>query len=167
MRFSFFRPNICPRVKKEGGRIIASTAIRLRFFYFWTICRRVVIDASHQKVFATSRYFWVFRQRKMVPFSQVLDVTYGDQIAPDAEAATDQFNWFSVGLRMTDNSTMHLFHFIGEQTISKKSKRPSWISSDDYMAAVKNSDQTESRLYADAIARIIGVYVSVTSSRDY
>ena len=103
----------------------------------------------------------------MVPFSQILDVTYGDQIAPDSEAATEGFNWFSVGLRMTDNSTMHLFNFIGERTISKKGKRPSWISSDDYMAAVKNSIQTESRLYADAIARIIGVYVSVTSSRDY
>jgi len=68
---------ICPRVKKQSGRIVATTAWRVCLIFLGTIYRKVVIDPTNETISIFSCYLWFIRFRRVVHFKDVRAVTYG------------------------------------------------------------------------------------------
>lgn len=153
---------ICPRIKKHSGRIIATTAWRVRLLFLGTIYRKVVIDAANKTISIFSCYLWLIRLRRAIPFSKVRAVTYGyEDMSPDSllSYAHDSYDWFTVGLRFNDDSEMHLFNFIGEGTFSNNGPFPDWMYWEEFVFDITGSQEKESRVFVDVLSKIIGVKV--------
>lgn len=153
---------ICPRITKKSGRVIAETAWRVRFLFLGTLYRNVVIDPENETISIFSRYLWVMRRRRTVPFSKVRAVTYGyEDMSTGAvlSYAHDSFDWFTVGLRFTDDSEIRLFNFFGDGTFSNNGPFPSWLYWDKFAFDLSGSQEKESRLFVDVVSKIIGVKV--------
>ena len=151
---------ICPRVKKESGRIVARTAWRVRVLLFGMLYREVVIDPTCKTIEIVSRYLWFIRRRRTIPFSRVHAVTYGcDDLSPDISYSHDSFDWFNVGLRFHDRSEVHLFNFIGDGTFTNNGPLPDWFYWNEYAFDLSGSQEKESRLFVDLVSKMIGVSV--------
>ena len=54
--------SIGPRIREDGGRLVATTAWRYRLLTLGTSLRRVIIDAGEKVVLIRRRSFWLFRR---------------------------------------------------------------------------------------------------------
>lgn len=166
---------ICPRIRNDSGRIVASTAWRLRLLLLGTVYRQVVIDPANEKVSIRSRYLWLIRFHRLVRFSQIQAVTYGyvdESPFANLPIAGDSFDWFSVGLRFDDDSEVHLFSFIGDGTFVNNGELPDWMhkkwdwhSWKLYQPDIVGSQEKESRVFVDVLSEMIGA--SVVPPRNY
>ena len=50
--------SICPRIRKTSGRIVASTAWRLRVMFLGAVYRTVAIDPTDETIAISSRSLW-------------------------------------------------------------------------------------------------------------
>lgn len=154
---------LCPRIHHEDGRLVATTAWRLRVLLLGTVLRTVIVDRDQRSIAVRSRYLWVFRRNRRIPFSSVQSVTYGyEDWSPDSMLAYahDSFDWFTVGLRLSDDSEITLFNFLGEGTFSNSSPIPDWMYAEDYALDLAGSQESESRAFVDVVAKLVGVKVT-------
>ena len=159
---------ICPRIRKEGGCVVATTARRTRFLSLGTIYRQVIIDPANKMITIRSIYLWIIRLRRIVRFSDVHAITYGyTDMSPDSglSFAHDSYDCFEVGLRFKDDSEIRLFSFIGEGTFSNKGPFPNWLYWSEYALDLAGSQEKESRAFVDLLSKMIGV--TVVPSRGY
>lgn len=153
---------ICPRIRKQRGCIVASTAWRIRILFLATLLRQVVINPADRKLLIHSRYLWLYPRRHQIPFESIKAVTYGyEDMSLDAEIAFahDSFDWFTVGLRMKDDSELHLFNFVGDGTFSNHGPFPDWLYIEEFACDLSGSQEKESRVFADLLSTLIGVSV--------
>lgn len=153
---------ICPRIRKDNTQIVARTAWRVRLLLLGLLDRKVMIDPSQRLVTVKSRYLWLIRRERKIPFSQVDAVTYGyEDWSPDQilSFAHDSFDWFTVGLRMKDRSEIRLFNFVGEGSFDNHGPFPDWMYWDQFAFDATGSQQKESRLFVNLLSKMIGVTV--------
>ena len=153
----------CPRIRKESGRVVATTAWRVRLLFLGMLYRRVVIDPTKKRVFVTSRYLWLMRLRRTFRFSDVQAVTYGYEdlsLGASISYAHDSYDWFTVGLRLYDKSEFRLFNFIGDGTFDNIGPFPDWMYWEDFALDLSGSQEKESRVFADVLSRLIGVAIA-------
>jgi hypothetical protein len=159
---------ICPRIRKDSGRIVATTAWRVRLLFLGTIYRQVVIDPTNETISIRSRYLWLIRLKRIVRFSEIQAVTYGyEDMSLDSllSYAHDSYDWFTVGLRFNDDSEMRLFNFIGEGTFSNNGPFPDWLYWKEFTFDIASSQEKESRVFVDVLSKMIGA--SVVPPRNY
>jgi hypothetical protein len=153
---------ICPRIRKEESRIVATTAWRARLLLLGLLYRKVVIDPVKRRLCISSRSLWLIRRERRIPFSKIEAVTYGyEDWSPDQilAFAHDSFDCFSVGLRLMDQSQIHLFHFLGEGTFGNDGPLPDWMYWEEFAWDVSGSQEKESRGFVELLSRMIGVSV--------
>lgn len=153
---------ICPRIRKQKGCIVATTAWRVRLLLLGLILRRVEIDPANQKIRIFSRYLWLLRFRREVSFKQISAITYGyeDMSAESAFAfAYDSWDWFTVGIRIADRHEIHLFNFVGDGSFTNNGPLPDWMYWDNYACDLSGSQDQESRVFVDLLATMIQVPV--------
>ena len=71
----------------------------------------------------------------------------------------DSFDWFTVGLRLADDSELQLFNFIGDGTFSNNGPFPDWLYWDEFAFDLSGSQEKESRVFVDLLCKMIGVRV--------
>jgi hypothetical protein len=156
--------SICPRVRKRKGKLVACTALRLRILTLGALYREVVIDPRQQVVRLRRRYFWFWRRAERIPFALVTAVTYGYSGTGGAgdwwRGATDTKDAFSVGLRLDGLEEIHLFWFLGDGPFTNYGPLPDWLYWNEYLYDPRGMQETESRAYAEALSRLIGVPVT-------
>lgn len=153
---------VCPRIRKDAGRVVASTAWRVRVLLLETIYRRLEVDPTTKTLFIRTRYLWLIRLKRVITFAEVEAVTYGYEdmtIGSYISFAHDSQDWFTVGLRLKDDSEMHLFNFIGDGTFSNHGPFPDWLYWDEIMFDISGSQEKESRVFVELLSRLIGVKV--------
>lgn len=158
---------VCPRIRKESHRIIGTTAWRVRVFLLGLFYRRVEIDADSRRITIVARYAWFVRRELNVPFTRVRAVTYGyEDLSPDSilAYAHDSFDWFRVGLRLADESELHLFHFIGEGTFGNDGPFPDWVYREESVLDLAGSQERESRAFVELLSMILDVPVIPSTS---
>lgn len=154
--------SICPRVRKESGRLVATTAWRLRLLTVGMVYRRIVVDPDSKTITIFRSLLWFLRRTRKIPFSHIDAVTYGYVDFSPASFlayAHDSFDWFTVGLRETDNSEMKLFDFIGDGTFGNDGPLPDWLYWHRFAFDVSGSQENESLLFAEALAAIMEVKI--------
>jgi hypothetical protein len=89
---------LCPRIRKDSGRVVATTAWRVRLLLFGTVHREIVIDPTNETISVHSRYLWLIRLQRTVPFSEIQAVTYGYEdmsLGSLLFYAHDSHDWFT------------------------------------------------------------------------
>jgi hypothetical protein len=154
--------SICPRISKKSGCVVATTGIRVLLLLLGAVHRRVVIDPAKATLSISSRYLWLIRFHREISFSQIKAVTYGyedESFGSMFAFAHDSFDWFTVGLRLSDGSETHLFNFIGDGTFSNNGPLPDWLYWDDFAFDMSGSQDKESRVFVDLLAQMIDTTV--------
>jgi hypothetical protein len=160
--------SVGPRVRKHHGKVVATTSLRLRLLTLGALYREVVIDPKAQAVRLRRRYLWFFRRAWRIPFGSVRAVTYGYQGTGGAHSwwwgATDTSDAFRVGLRLANFEEVHLFWFYGDGPFTNYGPWPDWLYWQEYLFDLRGTQDTESRLYAETLSRMIGAPVEPPSS---
>jgi hypothetical protein len=154
--------SICPRVRKAGGKLVATTAWRLRVLTLGWLFRKVTIDPKKEEVTIYRRYFWFFSRRRRLPFGKIEAVTYGyHDWSMDASFAWahDSVDLFSVGLRLQGGDERHLFYFYGDGTFRNDGPLPDWLYWSDYVFDMTGTQEKESRAFVELLSKMIGVSV--------
>ena len=154
---------ICPRITKESNRIVVTTARRVQILLLGLLYRRVEIDPTCESISLWSRYAWLFGRQRTIRFAEVTAVTYGyEDLVSDAgyfSYAHDSFDWFTVGLRLRDDTEVHLFNFVGDGTFVNHGPLPDWLYWDDFTFNITGSQEKESRVFVDLLAKLCDVQV--------
>ena len=154
---------ICPRIRKNSGSIIASTAWRVQVVLLGMLYRRVEIEPASKSILMVSRYLWLIRRRRTIRFADVHAVTYGyEDLSGEAAYFSyghDSFDWFTVGLRLHDDTELHLFNFLGDGTYTNHGPLPDWVYWDEFTFNITGSQEKESRVFVDLLAKMLDVKV--------
>jgi hypothetical protein len=159
---SFRILSVCPRVRKRKGKLVATTAWRLRVLTLGWLYRKVVVDPKRKELIISCRYFWLFHRRRRLRFGGVEAVTYGYQdwaAGASWRWAHDSVDLFSVGLRLYGGQDLHLFYFYGDGTFTNDGPLPDWLYWDDYLFDISGTQEKESRAFVELLAKMIGVSV--------
>jgi hypothetical protein len=123
--------SVCPRIRKEGGRLVASTSWFLRIITLGLGLRQVIVDPKKKVVLIRSRTCWFFTSTRKVPFRFIQAVTYRySDVNPSAywSWTHDSTDVFSVGLKLIDLERVHLFSFYGDGTFTNTGPLPDWLT---------------------------------------
>ena len=155
--------SICPRVSKESGCVVATTAWRVRLASLGTLYRRVVVNPVSRSITITSRYAWLVNRQHEYRFSQIAGVTYGyGNLSMESYLSWghDSIDSFSTGLRFKNSDKeVHLFTFIGEGTFSNDGPLPDWMYWQDFTFDLSGSQEQESKVFVNILSKMIGVKV--------
>jgi len=154
--------SLCPRIRKNGGRVIATSAWRSQILSLGSSFREVIVDPKRKAIRIRSRWLWFFRKTESIRFSKIEAVTYGyeDQaINLSMYNAHDALDCFSVGLRLYNDREIRLFKFFGEGSFVNDSIFPDWMYWEEYAFDINGSQEAESRVFVDLLAKLINVTV--------
>jgi hypothetical protein len=158
--------SICPRIREDEGRLVATTAWRYRILTLGASYREVVVDAEQKVVRIRRRFLWVCRRRTTIPFSSVKKVTYGyDLWSADSWLSWtyDGYDIYSVGLNLDNDQDVHLFNFLGEGTFTNEGLLPDWVYWSDFALDAVGTQGQESKVFAELLSRAIGVPIAPPS----
>jgi hypothetical protein len=158
MRVPFL--SVSPRIYKRHGKLVARTSVLACLLCLGLIFRRVTVEPKKAKVFLTRRHFWFFARTQHVPFRfiQAIIYRYGDMSGThDLASAGKTFDVFTVGLRLSDLTEVHLFRFLGSGAFVNESCWPDWLYWENYVTDLSGAQEEESRAYVELLRRMIGV----------
>ena len=157
---------ICPKVRDEGDELIACTSLAGWLLSLTLIYRRVDVDAERKVVVISRQLFWFFKSAKVIPFGHIQEINYEyEDWGPFTSLGLtgDSKDCFSVNLRLVDDSTVHLFNFIGEGEFEPGLLNPlfslRWYLAKMFLAFCGSQEDT-SRQFVDRLEKLIGVKVS-------
>ena len=154
--------SICPRIRKDSGCVVATTAWFVRLLSVGSIYRKVVVDPANENVTIRSRYVWLIHRTRTIAFAEIQAVTYGyEDMSPDSflSYAHDSYDWFTVGLRLTDDSEVRLLNFIGDGGFTNNGPFPDWCYWDDFAFDLVGGQEKRSRAFVDLLSTLLRVTV--------
>jgi hypothetical protein len=107
----------CPRIDSVGGRLVARTS-------WWGYASRlglysceVTADPRRSIVTVSRRFLWLLKTKRRVQFADIRSVAYGYHGRGSSVASRwlsdNDYDCFTVGLRLQDARYLHLFRFRG------------------------------------------------------
>lgn len=151
-----------PRIRKQSGKVIASSAWRVRLVTLDAVFREVIVDPKMTTIRIRTRYFWCLNFRKAISFAEIQAVAYGSHdLSPESSFSSthDGFDCFSVGLRLVDDAELTLFRFYGEGSFTNNGPFPDWMYWGERAGDLSGNQEYESRLFVDLLSTLVGVEV--------
>jgi hypothetical protein len=138
---SFF--SVCPTIKTVGGKLVARSSWWAYLTCLGLYSAKVTVDPTRSLVVVNRKLGWLLPSRREIPFADIRCVAYCYQ-GPSSSAAARWFSEieednFTVGLRLQDQTYIHLFRFRGSS---------------------RGTQEVESKAYATQLAKLIGVPLS-------
>jgi hypothetical protein len=173
MGFSLGILALCPRLSRRKGRLIATTAWRLRVLTLGALYRQVIVDVKERVVVVRGRYFWFFKRARRIRFDHIKAIGYGYS-GVAASDWYDGWNWhgvwtrkpadnFTVQLKLHGGGDVHLFSFYGEGAFENVGPLPDWFYWEDYLFDLSGTQTQESRAYVELLSRMTGAPVEPLS----
>ena len=140
---------------------MARTAWQLLLVTLGCLYREVAVDLKRSEVILRRRYLWFFSRRRRIRFGAIEAVTYGyqDWGISSWSWAHDSTDVYVVGLRLHGDEEVRLFHFVGDGTFTNESPLPDWMYWEEYLYDVSGTQDRESRVFVELLAKMIGVSV--------
>ncbi len=159
--------SLCPRLHKDEGQLRAVTGWRVWLMTLGMAYREVVIDPRKRTIRVHDRVLWLFSWTRKARFERVRAVTYGytdENSFGGFNKVRDTLDIFKVGLRLHakggSDEHWHLFRFMGDGSFVNDGPFPDWLYWDEYLFDVSGTQQRESRVFVDLLARMIGTEVT-------
>jgi hypothetical protein len=160
MTIAFSSLAIGPRIQKRDGKLIAQTGYRVLVPSLGLYFRKVTVDPKREKITIARRLLWCFKQTRVIPFRFVSAVFYRYS---DVSGTSNMpwsgktFDHFIVGLRLSDNEEVPLFHFFGEGAFVNNTFLPDWLYWQEYVLDSSGTQEQESRAYVELVKQMINV----------
>ncbi len=152
-----------PRLSVRAGRLVASTSFKAALFSLGLRLRKVSVDPRLQMIRIEARLLWFISSVRRNPFDAVARVVYEwMDVSPFQNwpiAVYQELDLYTVGVGLHNGEVITLCRFFGLGDWVNEHFMPDWVYWDDQLAAElgRGSQEEESRAYAVAIARAIGV----------
>lgn len=148
-----FSPNI---TKRKNGLSISST--------LFVVNRRVIVNVERKRLLMLTRYFWFWKVGKGFDFEEIEAITYGYRGSASLSASRifaqeEGAESFDVGLRLVDDTEIHLFTFLGAARFVNNGQLPDWCYWDEMIFDIVGEQEAESRVLVDVLCKLIGVTV--------
>jgi hypothetical protein len=155
-------PTFRPRIRHEPSKIIAETGWLTLILLLGTVYRRVTVNREKAKITITSRYLWLIRRRRGIKFAWVKAITYGyTSLTTESmtSLAYDSKDCFKVGLRLIDETEVHLFSFVGDGEFINDSGLPDWMFVFPRLVDSVGDQQWQSKKLVDILASMLGTTI--------
>lgn len=162
MNRSFRLFSIGPRIRKQGARLTATSALRLQILSLGAFRREVVVEPRKGWLMVHDRQFWFLERTRLISFEQVEAVTYGFEdwtLGGWFFRARDTRELFRVGLRLRTGKEFDLFRFYGEGRFVNDSYFPDWWFWEEFLTDRSGTQEQESRVLVELLSKMIGVGV--------
>jgi hypothetical protein len=157
---------ICPKVTYASDKMIARTSIVACILSLGLIYRYLVVDARRKEIAIYRRIFWFHRTNSLIPFEDIQEIHYGyEDWGPFSSMGLTggSKDCFSVKLHLLDQSTVHLFYFMGEGDLNVELFNPlaslRWFLA-KVLLGYSGSQDEESRRFIEQLQKLVGVRVS-------
>lgn len=157
---------MAPRIFKRDDKLIARTSWSVRILSLGLSLRTVIVDPSEKVISLKSRGFWFIKRVRRIRFSEVTSMLYRyDDVDPFTRSGyvypwieTPSF-WgvYSVGLRLTDQSDVHLFRFFAGDFSLPNRRWPDWCYGWEFIPEPTGFNEHDSRAYLEVVGKLIGV----------
>jgi hypothetical protein len=153
--------NVLPKVSKSGDLLVATSDWKSQIWCLGFGGRKVIVDPTQKIVRLLIRRFWFFRTSRRIEFDWIQEVLYGYYSTGTGWGAYQESDLFNVGLQLKNGESLTLFRFFGEGDFVNNSIWPDWMYWEDRLVAnyTRGDQERQSLLYADLVARMIGVPV--------
>ncbi len=157
--------NMRPRVRKLNGCLVADTGVRCAVLTLGLKLRRVLVDPTQRAVRIRARYFWVVPIVRRIPFDAVKEVIYDyHDVSPFGSISLSGYqetDMFAVRLRLVNGEEVLLCRFFGSGNFVNDTVWPDWFywTEVQFSRISAGSQEDESRMYAIAVAGLIGVEI--------
>jgi hypothetical protein len=123
-----------PVVERNGSLIVVRSTWRTTLLTLGAVSRKVVIDPHSKIVRMSSRIFWAFDRKRVIPFDRIYEVfyTYTD-LAANSMISHNEQDLFCVGVKLKDGAVVTFFRFFGEGEFVNESLWPDWMRADDVL----------------------------------
>ena len=154
-----------PALVVRQGRLVAKTSLKGAFLTLGLNLREVAVDPRLQMIRIVARRAWLFRSVRRIPFDAVARVVYDwTDVNPFQHlplAVYQELDLYTVSIALKDGDIVALCRFFGLGDWVNEHFMPDWVYWDDQLAAelARGSQEEQSRAYAVAIARAMGVDV--------
>lgn len=150
-----------PRVTKQDGCLIASTAWLVRVLTLGTMLQTVVVDLKKSRVLIRGRYLWLFARSRKIPFKAVTAVTYGyeDLSLGGSWSAHNAIDSYSVGLRLYDGEDVRLFSFTGDGSFVNNGPWPDWMYWSEFTFDWTGNQESRSRAFVEILSTMLNVSI--------
>ncbi len=157
---SFRLLSIGPRIRKEGGRLVATSSLRL--LCLGAFCREVVVEPHKGWLMINDQAWWFLRKSRLIPFDKILNITYGfEDVTPGGwlVSVRDTKELFRVGLRLQDGGEFDLFRFFGDGPFVNEGIWPNWMYWEDYLSDLTGSQENESPYLVELLCQMTGAKI--------
>jgi hypothetical protein len=161
-----FAVSVCPHIRADGDRLIASTSGFVRVLNLGSFSRRVVVDRVARTVTVAQRSLWVLQRERRLSFAEIAGVTYGyEDENPFSLFSTthDAVDRFVVGLLLVGGEEVSLFSFVGDGSFTNDGPLPDWWYWEEYVMDRTGSQERESRLFVQLLSKMMGVTIAPSS----
>lgn len=149
-----YLPIFCPRIRYASAKIIAETGGLTSLLLLGTAYRRVTVNSQKARITIASRYLWFIRRKRVIEFSMVKAITYGHaKMTPQSliSGPYDTKDSFRVGLRLIDETEVHLFSFVGGGLFINNSAWLDWM----YLFTEENNNAVDKEWSAKRLVEIL------------
>jgi hypothetical protein len=158
---------MCPRLTRRKGRLLATTAWRLRVLTLGMLYRQVIVDPQEQVVIVRRRYAWFFKRARRIPFHWIKAIGYGYS---DVSAGNAFGAWtykpvdnYTVQLKLHGGGDVHLFYFYGDGAFTNDGPLPDWFYWEDYLFDLSGTQTQESRAFVELLSKMTGAPIEPLS----
>jgi hypothetical protein len=153
--------NVRPRITRRKDGLAATTAPHVMVLALGLRLRTVLIDPHQRAVRIFARNGWLFTRVRYIPFDVVVVVLYGYSdmtLFRLPIGSYTELDLFAVGLRLRNGEEVELCRFFGQGDWVNNSWTQDWADSgEEFVAELgRGSQENESRVYAEAVAQMIG-----------
>jgi len=138
-------PGLSPRIREEGDRLVGKTSFGAQALMLFFGARTVIVDRASRWVFVRTRYFWILRRGRAIPFRRVrhIEYRYGGAMTP--------WEMFVVQLALRDpDERIDLLTFAGDD--------PHTVGLTELMVgSLGGAQEQASRGYVELLSRYLDV----------
>jgi hypothetical protein len=159
--------HVTPRIEVDGDRVFGNTAWMAQLLVLFVYCRSVLIDRRRQQIRVTTRWLWLWKSERVIPFARVNRIIYRAQGLPSlslahylrsGDACTSAF--FLIAIAIKDHPEDK--HARDELTLfSVWEEQPRELDWLDRLAGVRDNTNNIGDERAGAIVDILREYLQV------
>jgi len=113
--------SLCPRIWIEHGILRIRTNLMAQLLSLFSICREVRFHKTARTVEIQCRSWWLLHRHRQIRFDDIARIIYLATGVPTSFAwligTIDEWECYSVGLKLTSGEHVHLFRFAGEDAV--------------------------------------------------
>ncbi|HWD38378.1 MAG TPA: hypothetical protein VG944_05985 [Fimbriimonas sp.] len=147
-----------PAIKKEGGLLAIESTWKTALLTLGGRHRRVLVDPKNRGIILTDRRFWLFRSSRRIPFDAIVSILYGYVDLADSWFSHYDEDLYTVGLNLTNGTSVAFFRFFGQGSFTNNSIYPDWCFWEENMVSktAQHDMESESATLAGVLSHITG-----------